>query len=141
MFLGRRKLLHRHPDRRIGVVALNRATQWRERPLAAIPLVFGLQQAVEGGLWLVLPAAPHGPLASGLALTFLLIAQVLWPVYAPMAALALEPEQRRRRLMLACLAPAAAVTAVFAWRLLNGPHDAAIVNRCIVYRTRGGDRC
>jgi hypothetical protein len=122
----------------IGLAALNRATQWRERPLAAMPLAFGLQQAIEGGLWLVLPTAPHGPLASGLALMFLLIAQVFWPVYAPLAALALEPERRRRRLMLTCLAAGGGVAGVFVWRLLNGPHEAAIMNRCIVYRTQGG---
>jgi len=122
----------------IGVVALSRVTQRRELPLAAMPLMFGLQQAIEGSLWLVLPTAPRGPLEGMLALMFMLLAQVVWPVYAPLAALSLEPERGRRRLMLACLAVGAAISGFLLWRLLSGPHEAAIVNRCIVYRTRGG---
>jgi hypothetical protein len=44
----------------IGVVAIGRVARPSELPLAAIPLFFGVQQAIEGGLWLVLPAAPTG---------------------------------------------------------------------------------
>lgn len=122
----------------IGVISLTRVTQARELPLAATPLLFGLQQAIEGSLWLVLPIAPHGPAAAALTLTFLLFAQVFWPVYAPLAASLMEPSPRRRRLMLICLAAGVGVAGYLLWRILSGPREAVIVNSCLVYRTRGG---
>jgi hypothetical protein len=122
----------------IGLISLSRATQARELPLAATPLIFSVQQAIEGGLWLVLPTTPHGPVASALTLIFLLFAQAFWPVYAPLAALVIEPSERRRRLMFSCLATGLAVSGYLLWRMLTEPRDAAIVNSCIVYRTEGG---
>jgi hypothetical protein len=122
----------------IGLVCLTRVTQPRELPLAATPLFFGVQQAIEGGLWLYLPTAPHGPPAAALTLAFLLFAQVFWPVYAPLAAWSLEPNERRRRLMVACLAIGVAVAGYLLWRILTGPREAVIVNSCIVYRTTPG---
>jgi hypothetical protein len=64
---------------------------------------------------------------------------VFWPVYAPLTAWSLEPNERRRRLMLACLAIGACVAGVLLWRLLTGPREAVIANSCIVYRTTPGD--
>jgi hypothetical protein len=122
----------------IGLVSLSRVTDARELPLAATPLLFGLQQAVEGGLWLVLPSAPRGPAAAMLTLAFLLVAQVFWPVYAPLAARVIEPSARRRRLMLVCLAAGVAVAGYLLWQMFSGPREAVIVNSCIVYRTQGG---
>ena len=121
----------------IGLISLSRVTQARERPLAATPLLFGVQQAIEGGLWLVLPTAPHGPKASALTLIFLLFAQAFWPVYAPLATLVMEPSEHRRRLMVLCLATGVVTSGYLLWRVLAGPRDAAIVNSCIVYRTEG----
>jgi uncharacterized membrane protein YczE len=122
----------------IGAVCLARATRSRELPLAATPLIFGVQQAIEGGLWLTLPTAPNGAVVGALTLAFLLFAQVFWPVYAPLAAWSLEPNAWRRRLMLACLAVGAGVAAYLLWRILAGPREAMVVNSCIVYRTRQG---
>jgi len=122
----------------IGLVCLARASRTRDLPLAAMPLIFALQQAIEGALWLVLPTAPPGPAASALTLTFLLFAQVLWPIYAPLAARAMEPDPHRRRLMLPCLAAGVAIAGYLLWGILTGPRGAAIVNGCIVYRTAGG---
>jgi dolichol kinase len=124
----------------IGLISLSRVTQARELPLAATPLLFGVQQAIEGGLWLALPTAPHGPMASALTLIFLLFAQAFWPVYAPLATLIMEPDERRRQLMLICLAIGLVVSGYLLWRMLTGPRDAAIVNSCIVYQTAGGQQ-
>jgi hypothetical protein len=118
-----------------GVIAMSRVTRASQLPLAAMPLFFGLQQAIEGALWLVLPTAPTGALASTLTVGYLLLAEVVWPLYAPAAAAMIEPGRARRGLMLACLALGAGVAAYFAWRLLTGPHLATLAGACIVYRT------
>ena len=123
----------------IGLVSLSRVTRPSELPLAATPLIFGIQQAVEGGLWLTLPTAPNGTMTAALALAFLLVAQVFWPIYSPLAALSLEHDTRRRKVMLVCLVAGTGVAAYLLWGLVTGPRDAAIVNRCIVYHTHSGD--
>jgi hypothetical protein len=118
-----------------GIVSLRRASERRELPLAATPLLFALQQSVEGLLWLMLPVAPDGPAATGLIFVFLFMAEAFWPVYAPIAVLLIEPNGRRRRLMLVCLAAGAAVGAYLAWWIFSRSHAAAIINGHIVYVT------
>ncbi len=122
----------------IGIASLARVTQRRELPLAATPLIFGVQQAVEGALWINLPLASAGAAVASLTLVFLLFAQVFWPVYASLAAWSIEPNERRRRLMLMCLALGLGVAGYLLWRLITGPREAVIVNGCIVYRTQQG---
>ena len=69
--------------------------------LAAFPLLFGIQQALEGVLWLQLMPGVSGPLqgiALGSALGFLLFAYLLWPGLVPLAAWRVERRHGRRRL-------------------------------------------
>lgn len=119
----------------VGIVSLRKASERRELPLAATPLLFALQQSVEGLLWLTLPVAPDGPAATGLAFLFLFFAEAFWPVYAPLAVLLIEPNEARRRLMLACLAAGAGVSAYLFWWIFTRLHGAAIVDGHIVYVT------
>jgi hypothetical protein len=119
----------------VGIVALSSANGRREWPLAATPLVFALHQSIEGLLWLTLPLAPNGSISTGLTLLFLFIAEAFWPVFAPIAVLLIEPNDRRRRLMLVCLAVGAGVSAYLLWGLLSRSHGAAIVDGHIIYMT------
>ena len=122
----------------IGIIALTRVSHWRDAPLAGIPLVFAIQQALEGGLWLILPSAPQSPSAGALTLAFLLIAQVFWPAFMPFAAWSGEPAGRRRDLMLLCLGLGLALAGYLLGHLLGTPHSAEIARGCIVYRTPHG---
>jgi hypothetical protein len=104
----------------------------REVALAAMPIVFAVQQSIEGLLWLDPPLA-GGSASSSLTLQFLIIAQVFWPVYAPIAVLLLEPSGRRRQIMFLCLALGAGVGAYLLWSIISQPHDAVIVDGHIIY--------
>ncbi|MBL8706983.1 MAG: hypothetical protein JNM30_19170 [Rhodospirillales bacterium] len=119
----------------VGLVAMTRARDRRALPLAAAPLVFGVQQGIEGLLWLHLSAAPTGAMTSALAFLFLVVALVLWPVYAPVAVLLVEPGERRRRLMRLCLAVGGGVSAYMLWWILTRPPAAVIADGHIVYVT------
>lgn len=119
----------------VGVVSLSRVNDSREAPLAAAPLIFALQQSIEGLLWLDLSVAPDGPIPTSLTFIFLLFANVFWPVYAPTAVLLIESNERRRRLMFICLAIGVGVSAQMLWWILSRPYGAAIQEDHIVYLT------
>jgi len=119
----------------VGIACLVRAPERRELPLAAVPAVFAVQQAIEGLLWLTLPVAPDGAAATALTLAFLLIAAVFWPVYAPVAALLVETVPWRGRAIALCLAAGIAVALTMLWTILSGPHAAAVTEHHMVYVT------
>ncbi len=119
----------------IGIASLTRVNEPRELPLAATPLLFAVQQGIEGLLWLELPSAPSAPASANLALLFLFFAEAFWPVYAPMTVWLIEPSEKRRRLMLPWLAVGAAVAAYLFWWILARPHGAYILDDHIVYVT------
>lgn len=90
-----------------GAVTISRVTRPAEVPYALIPALFGVQQLIEGGLWLTLPdGSAH--LSNILTHTYAFFSHVLWPIFVPLAVLLIEPDRRRRRI-LAGLAAAGGV--------------------------------
>ncbi len=116
-----------------GLASLARTRTRAELPLAGMPLLFAAQQAVEGALWLALPLSPTGPAAWDLTQIFLVFALVIWPVYAPLSALVIEPDAVRRRWITACLAAGIVVGLYFIWSLHVAPRTAVIAGGHIVY--------
>ena len=119
----------------IGAVSLRMATRAAERPFAAIPLLFGIQQIIEGLVWL--------SFGSGSALTTDTLAQaysffshVLWPVYVPVAAWLIESNQRRRRAIGATGIAALLLGAYLLWTLFTDPVKAVPVGGHIDYSAR-----
>ena len=119
----------------IGVATIGRANNVWELPLAAIPLIFAGQQAIEGMLWLTLPVAPEGGASSLLTQLFLVISLAFWPVYAPFAVQLVESVAFRRRIMVGCLLLGVAVAGYFLATTLSLPQTACISEGHIVYRT------
>tara|TARA_R110002124_G_scaffold63777_9_gene174628 strand:- start:1464 stop:1817 length:354 start_codon:yes stop_codon:yes gene_type:complete len=64
----------------IGIVTARRADGLTQLPYAAIPLAFGMQQLVEGCLWIILPA--QFPTTGTVASLYLFLSHVLWPIQA-----------------------------------------------------------
>ena len=82
----------------LGVATLRAARRRPEIPFAAIPLIFGLQQMVEGALWLSFRFdAPQLNLA--MTYVFSVFSHVLWPVFVPFAIGRLETVAWRRRVI------------------------------------------
>ncbi|NOT72188.1 MAG: hypothetical protein HOP09_13215 [Hyphomicrobium sp.] len=113
-----------------GAVALSRTTRRAEWMLAAMPLFFAGQQAIEGMLW---QALTSGADASSWTQLFLLLALVFWPVYAPLSAYLIEPDAKRRQWMALPLACGAIVAGYFLWSLNAAPQIASIGSGHIVY--------
>lgn len=118
-----------------GVLAMTRVTHKRELALAAMPMVFAVQQSIEGLLWLNLPHGADDPAVRILTLVYLLMAEPFWPVFVPLAALLVETDGRRRRVMLLCAAIGACVSAYLLWSILTRVHGALIQEGHIMYLT------
>lgn len=118
-----------------GVAAVRRTTDWREIPLASVPLFFALQQAVEGALWLSLPLGAEDATCQALTHAFLIFALLFWPVFAPLAAYFVEPDPKRRRAIAACLAVGLGVSAYLLSVLIGSTHQALLKAGHIVYET------
>ncbi len=81
----------------LGIAAVARS--WRDHrrellPLTLMPVGFGLQQGLEGVVWLGLNHGPAAPLLKGGALAYLFFALALWPIWIPYVVLSLWPQQR-----------------------------------------------
>jgi hypothetical protein len=103
-----------------GIVAVKSARSPRELPLAAIPLLFSIQQLIEGVVWLTFRYdAPLLNVAMTHAYSF--FSHVLWPVYVPVAVLLIEPRGWRRTTLWAFSAAGAGVAAYLLYMLVAFP--------------------
>jgi hypothetical protein len=70
----------------VGAATVRRARARSELPYAWIPVLFGIQQLLEGALWLTFP--DRAPLLNTvLTHAYSFFSHVLWPIYVPLAAL------------------------------------------------------
>ena len=85
----------------VGLLSLKAAQGWRENMLAALPLLFALQQLSEGALWWTFgPEQTPISWRPGLTYLYSFFSHALWPVYIPLAAWAVEPGAGRRSVLL-----------------------------------------
>ena len=104
----------------IGTVSLGLARAPRELPFAAIPLLFGTQQLVEGAIWLSFGRDAPG-LNAVMTQVYSFFSHVLWPVFIPVAVLLIEPPGARRRALAALLALGLALGAFLLGELADYP--------------------
>ena len=116
----------------VGTFTTSRARRAAELPFALIPALFGLQQLIEGALWLTFTnQAPH----TNTILTYVysLFSHVLWPIFVPIAVLLLEPESWRRKVLVGISLAGAAVGLYLLYFLITEPVTSAVVGRHISY--------
>ena len=83
--------------------------QRNDLPFAAIPLLFAVQQLIEGVIWLTFRF--DAPLLNAvMTQAYSFFSHVLWPVYVSVAVLLMEPAGWRRRGLTAFVAAGAAVS-------------------------------
>jgi len=121
----------------VGGVAVHRCRSRRDLPFALIPALFGLQQLLEGMLWLAMEGTEQscaGVSAQALVWNYSLFSQVMWPVYVPMAVWLMEVVPTRRRALLWLCAGGALVSIFLFGAMLDNPVSAAIAQHHIAYR-------
>lgn len=116
----------------VGTVTVSRVRRPAELLFAMIPGLFGVQQLIEGALWLTFPdTAPHAN--SVLTHTYSFFSHVLWPVYVPFAVLLLEPEAWRRKLLSGIAVAGTAVGFYLLYFLVTEPIVSRVVDKHIRY--------
>ena len=104
----------------VGTLTLMAAKRPRELPFAAIPLLFAIQQLIEGVIWLTFShEAPQ--INAVMTHVYSFFSHVLWPVYVPVAVLLIEPQGWRRRPLLAIIAAAVTMSGYLLYILLAYP--------------------
>ena len=115
----------------LGLATLRATRRKVEIPFASIPLLFGLQQIVEGTLWL---SFRFGAPDLNVAMTYLfsMFSHVLWPIFVPFAIGLLETVAWRRRVIWGFQAVGLLVGLYLFYLLVDFPVT-AVVQTNIVY--------
>lgn len=85
----------------VGIISVQKAESRSDIPFASIPLLFGGQQIVEGFLWLSLTNPDYAFLAPLTSYSFLVFAQVIWPMWVPFSIYKFNIHKNNRGLKLA----------------------------------------
>jgi hypothetical protein len=94
--------------------------QRRALLFGAIPMLFAVQQLIEGGIWLTF-TEEAARLNVVLTHVYSFFSHALWPAYVPLAVLLMEPRGWRRQTLTALVAAGAAVGAYLLYVLVAYP--------------------
>jgi len=117
-----------------GVATLRLASRPSEIPFAAIPLLFGIQQLIEGLIWLSFGSAPHLP-NPPLTFAYSLFSHVLWPIYVPFALRLLEIVPWRRKALVATQIAGLAAGLYLLYFLFEFSVTSRVLGKHIVYES------
>lgn len=117
----------------MGVVTLKKTKKNSEIPFAAIPLLFGIQQSIEGVVWLTFSYS--WPLVHMIATyAYSMFAYVFWPVFVPFSIRLLEKVAWRRKVLLVLQLIGVAVGSYFFYFIINSHVTSIIFHESIVYQ-------
>lgn len=112
-----------------GVVTLTKVRSKREIPIAVIPMLFGMQQFMEGVQWL---SDKPSTVSTVMAHAFLAFA-FLWPTYIPCSILLIEPRPLRKKILAAFSGLGIAVSGFLLFSLFRGHMAATVTQNHIEY--------
>ena len=104
----------------VGVLTLKSVRHPRELPFAAIPLLFSIQQLIEGVIWLTFQYEAQ-QLNTVMTHIYQFFSHVLWPMYLPVAVLMMEPKGWHRQALFAFVAAGVAVGGYLLYILIAFP--------------------
>jgi len=116
-----------------GVDALRHLRDRNDIPLAVLPLVFGVHQIIEAFNWWGLDGRVPEGVGTVALWAYLVIALGVLPVLVPGAVYAIEPDLRRRRLVIPFGVVGVVVAAVLMTEMVSGPVGAEVAHRYIDY--------
>jgi len=83
----------------VGIMSIKKSTTKEQLLFAMVPILFGIQQFFEAWLWIALTSGTFPMLETVSTFGFLIFAQLIWPIWVPLSAYTIEPNQLRKRLI------------------------------------------
>lgn len=119
----------------IGVITVREIHKPSQLVFACIPLFFGVQQIIEGCLWLTLPEVNSFNIQKTATYAFLIMAQVLWPSLIPVSVLLMEKNKKRKRALQILLGLGIILSSYYIFCLLSFRVSPKIIGYHIQYDT------
>ena len=119
----------------IGVLTVREIHKPSQLVFACIPLFFGVQQIIEGCLWLTLPDMNSINIQRIATYAFLVMAQVLWPTLIPVSVLLMEKNKKRKRILQIFLGMGLLLSSYYIFCLLSFSVTPKIMGYHIQYDT------
>ena len=119
-----------------GIGVLRNAKARPRVAFAAIPLLFGIQQLVEGVVWI---SFGHPIVHAAAAHLYTLFSHVFWPFYLPLAVTLMETGPRRKRILTRFVFFGLAVSLYLMIFVVNGPVTVSVVQNCLAYQVPNPD--
>jgi hypothetical protein len=117
----------------IGVATIKKTQHPSQLLFASIPLIFGVQQIAEGILWLTLPNPDYVNTQKIFTYVFLFFAQIVWPIWVPIAIMLLEKNATRKTMQKVFIGSGLIVGLYLGYCLLNFEVKAMIIGQHIKY--------
>ena len=117
----------------VSVISIREVRKPSQLFFASIPLIFCVQQFVEGFLWLALTKPFFAPLQQITTYILLFISQVVWPLWIPYAALKLEKEKENIIFQKVMLSIGVLIAFYLGYCLMNYSVDAKINGYTITF--------
>ncbi|MBS0485635.1 MAG: hypothetical protein JSS06_10550 [Proteobacteria bacterium] len=122
-----------------GVASIRKTVYSKDIPVALIPLIFAVQQLVEGLLWVTLAHSDASPSQFWLSNIYGTFIGIIWPLFAPFAVYRAETDNLRKKIiaMIGLAGIGLAIYTVIG--LVNEPIIAEIIHHSINYRHHVGN--
>lgn len=117
----------------VGAATLRLAPSGRSLPFASIPIIFATHQFIEGFIWLEFNSGNQP--SDLLTMSYLIIAQFVWPLLLPMATYLIEDDRERRFPFMALLSLGIITCAALAYIHFTEVFSASVLNGHISYST------
>ena len=102
----------------IGVATVREVHKPSQLVFASIPLFFGIQQIIEGTLWLTIPLPDYTGIQKISTYLFLIMAEVLWPSMIPLSVLLMEENKKRRKILQVLLVMGVSLSLYYAFCII-----------------------
>ena len=113
-----------------GIITVKKMKKGRLLPFAAIPLLFGIQQTIEGLNWL---SGGDGFLHVAATYAYVMFSHVLWPTYVPVAVRMIEPGKHRKKFLNWFILLGVATSIYILYYIFSGPVTSTLTERGIWY--------
>jgi hypothetical protein len=115
-----------------GGLTIAKVKKKTELPFASIPLLFGIQQAIEGMVWVSFGSSVVNTVAT---YAYSMFSHVLWPIFVPVSVLLIETEPNRKMILSLFSFLGLGVGGYLLYFIIADPVTAHIVNNSIAYHS------